>query len=431
MMKSHLKQRLIMKKIFSNLLLQYTIISLLITILIASVMSIMTINITENLILKMHSNFYSNYVASIKTNYNELLSIFSEEKENLNLHPAEHFSEDLLMIPTIRNISIYSLEGKVLWQVFPESNAFSGDRQLLRDAISRDFSYSLDYSGKYNRLNIFLPVMGDSKAVGVIKIEEDLEQTHLSLQKSRQIITLIIVTGGAAFYILLFYLFLRSYLSHSAAFKKLESSQRITIHSMSLLSELRDNETGAHILRTSAYCRILAERLSRENQFRKYLTPEYIDDFVQSAPLHDIGKVGVPDNILLKPGKLTEEEFTVIRKHPVMGAEVLKKASSTVEIQTFFKIGIQVVLHHHENWNGSGYPDGLSGELIPLSARIMALADVYDALRTERPYKKAFSHQRAINIIKDDAGKKFDPEIVRAFLDSEKEFLEISNEIID
>jgi len=392
----------------------------------------MIISITENHILKMHSSFYINYTSSIRTNYSELLSVFMDEDSEPDLHAIEHFSEDLLLIPSIRNLFIYRTDGEIIWQAYPESIQDSEDgSSLINDALYKDFSYSLEYTDDYNKLNIFLPVYNAQKPVGVIGIEEDIEQTYLSLKSMRQLVLIIIILGGAAFYLLLFYLFYRSYRSQSTAYRKLEGSQRITIHSMSLLAELRDNETGSHILRTSAYCRILAEALREEEEFKKYLTSEYIEDLVHSAPLHDIGKVGVPDNILLKPGKLTDEEFDIIKKHPEMGADVLKKASSAVEIRTFFRIGVQVVLHHHENWDGSGYPDKISGKSIPLSARIMALSDVYDALRTARPYKDAFSHQRAIEIIKAESGKKFDPQIVSAFLKSEQDFLKISTDIID
>ncbi len=205
-------------------------------------------------------------------------------------------------------------------------------------------------------------------------------------------------------------------------------SQEVTILSMSLLAELKDQETGNHINRTKKYCRLLAEELKSHREYSEYLTDSYIADLERSAPLHDIGKVGIPDSILLKPGKLTEEEFEVIKTHPVMGARVLQSAMDQLDVTSFLTIGVQLVRHHHEKWDGSGYPDGLAGKHIPLSARIMAIADVYDALRTKRPYKEAFTHEESLQIIKKGSGYHFQPLLVDAFLKREEEFRKISSE---
>lgn len=224
---------------------------------------------------------------------------------------------------------------------------------------------------------------------------------------------------------LLIFMRLRSTIIHQ------NKSQDMTIHSMSMLAELKDQETGAHIIRTKKYCRLLAEELSQLPEYKRYLTSGYIEDLERSAPLHDIGKVGIPDSILLKPGKLTAEEFEVIKTHTLMGAQVLKNAMSQIQFTSYFTIGIQLVRHHHEKWDGSGYPDGLAGGTIPLSARIMAIADVYDALRTKRPYKGPFSHEKAVRIIENGSGNHFQPDLVRAFLRREKEFQSISIEYAD
>lgn len=210
-----------------------------------------------------------------------------------------------------------------------------------------------------------------------------------------------------------------------------KKSQDITIHAMSMLAELKDHETGAHIVRTSHYCRILAEELSKLPDYKNYLTRTYVEDLERSAPLHDIGKVGIPDSILLKPEKLNAEEFEVIKGHPLMGAKILGDAMERLDFSSYFTIGAQLVRHHHEWWDGSGYPDGLAGEEIPLSARIMAVADVYDALRTTRPYKKAFSHEKAGIIIQEGSGSHFQPELVEAFIRKEEDFRRISEQNSD
>jgi HD-GYP domain-containing protein (c-di-GMP phosphodiesterase class II) len=192
-------------------------------------------------------------------------------------------------------------------------------------------------------------------------------------------------------------------------------------------AELRDLETGKHLERTAHYVRLLAEELSGLPKYRTYMTPSYIADLVKSAPLHDIGKVAIPDLILRKPGKLTPEEFEIIKGHCEYGTRVLKLADEKLSFQSFLKIAIQIVSSHHEKWNGTGYPKGLKGDAIPLSGRIMALADVYDALRSDRCYKKGFSHEDSCRIILQEKGEHFDPEIVDVFSGIEKKIHEISD----
>lgn len=200
-----------------------------------------------------------------------------------------------------------------------------------------------------------------------------------------------------------------------------------TIYALAYLSEIRDKETGEHIQRTAQYVRVIVEELSIVPKYKGHLTQRYMNDVVKSAPLHDIGKVGVPDGILNKPGKLTAEEFDEIKKHSNYGAEVLETAEKGLNFQSYLKIAIQLVRHHHERWDGSGYPGGLSGDDIPLSAQIMAIADVYDALRSERCYKKGFSHEKTCDIIEQEAGKQFSPDLVDAFKKSKKTFEHISS----
>jgi len=226
--------------------------------------------------------------------------------------------------------------------------------------------------------------------------------------------------------VLLIIVFLAVFQKLRTTIINLDKSQDMTIHSMSMLAELKDNETGTHITRTRIYCRLLSEELNRSSSYKKYLTKTYINDLEKSAPLHDVGKVGIPDSILHKPGKLTAEEFEVIKSHPVLGANVLHEAMESHQFQSYFTIGVQLVRHHHERWDGTGYPDGLKGYQIPLSARIMAIADVYDALRSTRPYKESFSHEKSISIIKEGSGTHFEPELVSALLRKEKDFKAVS-----
>ncbi|HCB15283.1 MAG TPA: hypothetical protein DEP36_17190 [Gammaproteobacteria bacterium] len=213
--------------------------------------------------------------------------------------------------------------------------------------------------------------------------------------------------------------------------EQLHQTEDVTIFALAYLAEIRDLETGKHLERTSQYVGVLVKNLVDSPKYSSYLTQKYICDIVKSAPLHDIGKVGIPDSILKKNGKLTAEEFEVIKQHCEYGANILKTAEQKLGFESFLRIAIQLVMSHHERWDGLGYPHGLKGDEIPLSARIMALADVYDALRSERCYKKSFSHEESCMIITREKGKQFDPDIVDAFLKTEKVFLEISNTIVD
>ncbi|WP_406609154.1 HD-GYP domain-containing protein [Agarivorans sp. JK6] len=213
----------------------------------------------------------------------------------------------------------------------------------------------------------------------------------------------------------------------------LQQTRDIAIHSLATLAETRDNETGAHILRTQYYVKALAEALQNEQGFSNLLSPQIIDLIYKSAPLHDIGKVGIPDAILLKPGQLDDEQWQIMRQHPEIGADALAEAERQFgsEDAAFLQYAKEIALSHHEKWDGSGYPEGLAGNDIPLSARLMALADVYDALISKRVYKPAFSHDKAKQIILEGKGSHFDPAVVEAFCRCEQQFVEIAAQYSD
>lgn len=212
--------------------------------------------------------------------------------------------------------------------------------------------------------------------------------------------------------------------------------QEASMMVMVSLAEFRDECTGLHIVRTQKYVEMLAEELSKQHKYRDVLTPEVIKLWGRSAQLHDIGKIAIPDAILLKPGKLTDEEFEIMKTHTTRGYDILKQADCLLECDenakySFLTCSMEIALYHHEKWNGRGYPSGLAGEDIPLSARLMAVADVYDALRSARPYKAAMPHQKALDILMKDAGSHFDPSVIDAFLRIEKKCEEISIEMMD
>ncbi|WP_458776703.1 HD-GYP domain-containing protein [Desulforhopalus sp. 52FAK] len=208
--------------------------------------------------------------------------------------------------------------------------------------------------------------------------------------------------------------------------EQLNQLQDANIFTLAYLAEIRDSETGKHIERTSMYVRELAIQLSILPKYKNHLTSKYVSDLVKSAPLHDIGKVGIEDAILNKAGKLTDTEFNAIKRHCEYGANILTIAESKVNFRSYLALAIPLVRSHHERWDGKGYPDGLKGDQIPLAARIMAVADVYDALRSKRCYKQAFSHEKAMGVIVKDRGTHFAPAVVDAFLKCERKFNQIS-----
>ncbi|MCR4320704.1 MAG: HD domain-containing protein [Candidatus Brocadiaceae bacterium] len=194
--------------------------------------------------------------------------------------------------------------------------------------------------------------------------------------------------------------------------------QYLVMRKLADLAERRDHETGKHLLRIQSYCRFIAETLSAQEKYKEFIDAAFIEDIYYSSPLHDIGKVGIEDRILLKPGKLTQDEMAVMKTHTLIGAEILKGPA-------FLKMGQDIAHYHHEKWDGTGYPEGLTGEEIPLSARIVKLADVYDALVSKRVYKESFNQEKAESIIQEGIGSHFDPDICIVFMEYRKKFIEI------
>ena len=190
------------------------------------------------------------------------------------------------------------------------------------------------------------------------------------------------------------------------------------IITMADMVENRDSDTGAHIQKTSAYVKIIADALKAKGYYAEKLTPQFMSDIVRSAPLHDVGKINIPDEVLNKPGKLTPEEFEIMKTHTTAGKKIMEHAISTVKGESYLKEARNMAAYHHERWDGKGYPEGLHGEVIPLSARIMAVADVFDALTSPRVYKPAFPLEKALAIIEEGAGTQFDPKCVEVFMDS-------------
>jgi putative two-component system response regulator len=231
------------------------------------------------------------------------------------------------------------------------------------------------------------------------------------------------------------------FLRDQAAFLKAEverqtqmvrAVQDATVLAMASLAETRDSDTGNHIRRTQFYVQALANKLKTHPRFSTFLTDEMIDLLFKTAPLHDIGKVGIPDRILLKPGRFTPEEFEIMKTHTTLGRDAIEHAESALSVPVeFLKVAKQIAYGHQEKWDGSGYPEGDSGDDIPIPARLMAVADVYDALISRRVYKNGMPHEKAVGIIQEGSGSHFDPDMVEAFLAIQEEFRSIAARYAD
>ncbi len=209
-------------------------------------------------------------------------------------------------------------------------------------------------------------------------------------------------------------------------YRELDQAHSAALESITFVAAMRDDETGTHLIRTKNYVRLLAEYLYEQKLYHHYLTPKHIHLLYEAAPLHDIGKVGIPDNILKKKGKFTPQEYEIMKEHTILGKEMIEKAMTSYNKNEFLQIACSIAYHHHERWDGKGYPQGLKGDEIPIEGQLMALADVYDALISKRVYKEAFSYEEAEKIIMQERGKIFNPLIVDAFVALKYEFRRIS-----
>jgi len=213
--------------------------------------------------------------------------------------------------------------------------------------------------------------------------------------------------------------------------QELALTREVTIEAMATLAEWRDPETGAHIKRTQRYVHALAAYMAANPKYAPELDPNTVELLYLSAPLHDVGKVSIPDSILLKPDRLTDEEFTEMKRHTVRGRDALAAAERKLGGNSFLRLAREIAYGHHERWDGKGYPQGIAGEAIPLPARLMSIADVYDALTSRRVYKPALPHEEVANMIRQGRGGQFDPDVVDAFFQLQDEFLEIAQRFQD
>jgi PAS domain S-box-containing protein len=282
--------------------------------------------------------------------------------------------------PLIDNVIKPAQDDKYLidniWRSLEENGQWKGELALLNNSGSEWDAYAT-----------FSKIEDESKQifayVGIIKNVTEIKQMEKSLLVSLQ---------------------------------KTNSAQEAIIFGLAKLAEYKDPSTGAHLERIRSYCQLIASHLQNHPLYSEQITAEFTTALYLTAPLHDIGKVGIPDKILLKEGQLSEEEYELMKEHPLKGAEILRAIGANYGGIDYLKIGIDIALAHHEKWDGSGYPNGLKGNEIPLAARILAVADVYDALTSKRVYKSAFSHKDSMEILQQGRGNHFDPEILDIFV---------------
>ena len=324
-----------------------------------------------------------------------------------------YFSRILELLP--ENMFIQTEEGNLI--------SLNPDRSVNFNKSNYDFDFSVRSGGLYiSDLETihystveFLP--GKRLIIMIYDIHPLLKATLQKLILS----SLIILTLFLCLILIIGYI-------NFSRFRELIGAQKAIISSLAGVTEGRDPETGRHLERTRNYLVVLAKQLRKNKKYRRLITNEFIEDLYDAAPLHDIGKVGIRDAILLKESKLTNEEYEEMRKHVRIGKQVLQEVIDRFKYKpSFFIIGRNICAYHHEKYNGKGYLEGLKGQEIPLEARIFALCDSYDVIRSKRPYKDELSHEEALRRIKSDSGEHFDPDIVDAFLKCEKEFLKVSD----
>lgn len=211
--------------------------------------------------------------------------------------------------------------------------------------------------------------------------------------------------------------------------RRIQDYNNEMVTAFATLVENRDNSTGGHIKRTKSYVGIILDGMKRKSEYEAILSKDYIRNVENAAPMHDIGKISTPDKILQKPGKLTDEEYDIMKQHASIGGDIIRETFAEVDEQDYQQIAYEMARHHHEKWNGKGYPDGLKGEEIPLHARIMAIADVFDAVSAKRCYRDAMPVEKCFKIIEEGSGTDFDPKLVKIFLDSKQEVLKVKEHL--
>lgn len=428
-------------KLKRNILLQYTLVTFLVIALVSyGLARLLSLRITDNLV-KVHLELFPGIVEMGVRNNPEIYRFLQSPPGTMATEEILALFDDFLSLGMIFRLKVWGKDASIMWsdqtdiigQKFVDDPLFQRAMQgkLAYELSTPEKSENIKEEGLGVLLEIYIPVVRDDQVIGVLELYESNRDLYGQIRQNNRILWLLVSGAGIVLYILLFSIFFNAYQRQKRTSLQLTQTQDVTIFAMAYQAEMHDRQTGYHLERTSQYVELLAWELSKKAQYRSYLTDDYIADLVKSSPLHDIGKVAVSDSILRKPGKLTSEEFEQMKRHCQYGAMILRKAEEKLSFQSFLKIAIQLTMYHHEWWDGRGYPHGLRQEDIPVSARIMTLADVYDALRSERYYKRAFPHERCCAIIREEKNTHFDPLVVEAFLRLEEKFKRISEKLVN
>jgi len=422
-------------KIKDNIILQYTISTFAVVFIISGILGFSLTKFTADIQIRKHLDLYPEIVRQYILVNPSIINYIKKPENGKTPIKITQLINDLKSFGSVFRVKIWDNNSTVLWSDVTSINGVRFLDYKYNDALKGNLVYEISTPNEQEQateashkqiLEIYIPEIYNGKVVGVVEIYEASDVLFSQLQKNIFFIWAIVILSGLIIYLLLFFIFYRSHKKLGKVNIDLLKTQDVTILSLASLAATRSNETGAHLFRTQRYIKILAEYLKNKDKFKQYLNTEQINLLVKSCPLHDIGKVGVPDSILLKPGKLTPEEFDEMKKHTIYGKDALE--IEAIGSNSFLDTAKEIAYTHHEKWDGSGYPSGLRGDNIPISGRLMALADVYDALISKRCYKDAFTHENAKEIITKEKGTHFDPEIVDAFMVLEKEFYEISLE---
>ncbi len=424
-----------------NILAQFTLVTLLATIILSAGLSYTLEKQTRRELIRNHIEIYPSVINALAADHPDFYDFFKAPPGSRPTESVLNLLEDLAGFGKVYRVKVWNRAGTIVWSdvesliglAFPENRHF---REAAAGQVSYELAQPVKSEHVYEKklhsiLEIYTPIVKDRQVIGIVELYESDRELFANISNATNQMRWTIATSGAILYLVLFTIYLTAHLRHERAVKALDQAQDATIYSLAYQAELRDIETGLHLERTTRYLRILADELRRQKKHLDILTGPYINDLVKSSPLHDIGKSGVSDTILYKPHQLTDAEFSEMKKHCEYGAQIIEKAKERLPEGEFLQIAREITLYHHERWDGNGYPHGLKEEAIPLSARIMALADVYDALRSVRYYKDELPHEQCVAMITERSGSQFDPDVVNAFLAREKIFRKISEQLAD
>ncbi len=465
-LKSVLSNPIRLKSIMNNIIRTPVLVSILIASLLISIILPVyaTISVApeiNNQLLSSIENDASRTTLFFKS------SFFTDDRITEKYHISDELSKSLDLVTKsfqIKKIKLFSRAGIVVYSSDPKEVGEINKNRYFHNIVMKGGKYSKLAKKNEQTLEgvptsidiaeIYVPIMNNSKFSGAFEIYYDITQQKQELNSVLKRFSFLILLFSFTFPLFVIAMLMNTsndmILKHDAA-KKLQqtndyletqvkektnqivATQRTSIKALAILAEFHDSTTGEHLARIQEYVVLLASRLRENSAYSQYIKSkkDFIEEISLASLLHDIGKTVIPKDLLTKPGKLTDEEFEIVKKHTLIAGDVLNKANSTFtkhfNKDSYLALARDIALFHHEKWNGKGYPFQLKEDHIPLSARIVALADVYDALSCRRSYKEPFPHQFIVEQIKKDRGEHFDPIIVDAFLALENEFDSISS----